>query len=102
SSLPVIAAINGDALSAGFELALACDVRLASVSASCGLPDTGEGRIPMAGGTQRLSRLAGRGLAAEMILTGRTLAASEALDAGILSAVCDPARLLETAERIGL
>jgi enoyl-CoA hydratase/carnithine racemase len=102
SPLPVIAAINGDALSAGFELALACDVRVAALTATFGLPDTGEGRIPMAGGTQRLARLAGRGCAVEMILTGRTLTASEALGVGILNSICEPTALLETARRLGL
>lgn len=100
--LPVIAALNGDALSAGLELALACDLRLAARTARVALPDVGEGRIPMAGGTQRLARLAGRGCAVEMILTGRALDAAEALHAGIVSAVLDPEDLLVEARRMGM
>jgi enoyl-CoA hydratase/carnithine racemase len=95
--LPVIAAIGGDALSVGFELALACDLRIAAEGARMALPDTAEGRIPMAGGTQRLARLAGRGLATDLILTGRTIGAHEALQAGIVSAVVEPSELLSGA-----
>jgi enoyl-CoA hydratase/carnithine racemase len=64
------------------------------------LPETGSGLIPMAGGTQRLPRLAGRGLAAEMILAGRSLSAEEALRAGIFSAVSEPENLMDSALRI--
>jgi enoyl-CoA hydratase/carnithine racemase len=100
SPLPVIAAINGDALSAGFELALACDFRLAVESANLGLPDIIDGRIPMAGGTQRLARIAGHPRATELILTGRIISAGEALSWGILNAVCGPEELLSAASRI--
>jgi enoyl-CoA hydratase len=97
--LPVIVAINGDAFSAGLEMALACDLRLAAGGARLALPDTGEGRIPMAGGTQRLARLAGRGLAVEMILTGRILDAVEALRTGIVSEIVEADELLPAAMR---
>jgi len=99
SPLPVIAAINGAAFSAGFELALACDLRLASISARFGFPEAAEGRLPMGGGTQRLARLAGRGAALEMILTAEPIDAAGALARGLVSAVVDPQGLLDAAER---
>jgi hypothetical protein len=74
---PVVCAIQGDALSAGLELALACDVRVAADDASLGLPETKFGRMPMGGGTQRLARLVGKGKALEMILTGESVDAQE-------------------------
>lgn len=99
SPLPVIAALNGDAFSAGLELALACDLRLASGSAQFGFPDLAEGRLPMGGGTQRLARLAGRGAALELILMGEPIDAAGALARGLVSAVVDSAGLLDAAER---
>jgi enoyl-CoA hydratase len=99
SPLPTIAAIDGDAFSAGFELALACDLRLASGGARFALPEVGEGRLPMGGGTQRLARLGGRGVALEMILTGETIDAAGALARGLVSAVVDADGLLDAAER---
>jgi len=101
SPLPVIAAINGDAFSAGLELALACDLRLATTEASLGLPDTSDGRIPMAGGTQRLARIAGRSRAIEMVLTGRIISAGEALTYEILNMSCEPGSLLDAAVQLG-
>jgi enoyl-CoA hydratase len=80
---PVIAAINGFAFGGGFELALACDIRLVAENALLGLPETGLGLIPGVGGTQRLSRMAGVGIAKDMILGGRTLNAQEAVQFGI-------------------
>lgn len=97
---PVIAALNGDAFSAGLELALACDLRLAAEGARFGLPETGQGLIPMAGGSQRLARLVGRGRALELIMTGEPIDAQEALRIGLLSAVTPPDRLLSEAEAL--
>ena len=94
---PVIAAVNGDAISAGLELALACDVRLAAEEARFACPETGHGVIPWAGGTQRLPRIVGRGKALEMILTGDAVDAQEALRIGLLSQVLPGERLLAEA-----
>ncbi len=84
---PVIAAINGDALGQGLELALSCDIRLASHQARFGFPWLASGLIPMDGGTQRLPRLIGRGKALELILTAGTISAEEALAVGLVSKV---------------
>ncbi|PYZ94086.1 enoyl-CoA hydratase [Salipaludibacillus keqinensis] len=81
---PVICAINGAAIGGGLELALACDLRIASENASFALSETGLGIIPGAGGTQRLPRLIGVHKAKEMIYTGRRLTATEALQEGLL------------------
>lgn len=99
-SRPVICAINGDALSGGLELALACDVRIAAEGARLGLPETAMGVIPMGGGGQRLARLVGRGKALEMILTADTIEAGEALQIGLVSAVAPRERLLAEAEAV--
>ncbi len=87
---PVVAAIQGVALGGGFELALACDLRVASASAVVGLPETSLAIIPGAGGTQRLPRLVGPGRAKEMILLARRYAAHEALSLGLLTALANP------------
>lgn len=79
---PVIAAINGDALGQGLELALSCDIRLASDKARFGLTQVAQGVIPMDGGTQRLPRIVGRGKALELLLTAETINAEEALEIG--------------------
>jgi enoyl-CoA hydratase/carnithine racemase len=84
---PVIAAINGDALGEGLELALACDVRIASQNAHFGLPEVASGLIPSDGGTQRLPRIIGRGKALEMILTAEIIDATEALEIGLVTKV---------------
>jgi enoyl-CoA hydratase len=84
---PVIAAINGDALGQGLELALGCDIRLASDKASFGFPQLTKGIIPNDGGTQRLARLVGRGKALELILTAETITAAEALEIGLVNKV---------------
>jgi enoyl-CoA hydratase/carnithine racemase len=87
---PVVAALNGVAFGGGFELALACDLRVAVPTATVGLPETSLAIIPGAGGTQRLSRLIGPGRAKELILLARRLSASEALAQGLLTAVAEP------------
>jgi len=84
---PVIAAINGAALGGGTELALACDVRIASEQAILGLTETSLGIIPGAGGTQRLPRLIGMGRAKELIFTARKITAQEALKIGLVEFV---------------
>ncbi len=99
-SKPVIAAVNGYALGAGCELALACHLRIASENAQLGLPEVGLGTIPGYGGTQRLARLVGLGRATELIVTGRRMRADEALAVGLVSRVVPVASLLETAESI--
>ena len=97
---PVVCAVQGDTLSAGLELALACDIRLAAEDAHLGLPETKLGRVPMGGGTQRLARLVGRGKALEMILTGEPVDAREALRIGLASAVTATDKLAAEAEAI--
>jgi enoyl-CoA hydratase len=97
SPVPVIAAINGFCLGGGCELALACDVRVASSAARIGLPEVTLGIIPGWGGTQRLTRLVGPGLASEMILSGRPVPADVALRHGLVTRVLEPAELLDDA-----
>ena len=92
---PVIAAVNGIALGGGAELALACDIRIASATAALGLTETRLAIIPGAGGTQRLPRLIGRGKAKELIFTGRRVEAQEALQIGLVNKVCPPETLLD-------
>jgi len=82
---PVVAAVNGLALGGGFELALACDLRVAAPEAVLGLPETSLGVIPGAGGTQRLPRLVGYARALELILLARRLTGEEALAAGLVN-----------------
>lgn len=95
--IPVIAAINGIALGGGTELALACDIRVASSKAVMGLTEVTLGIIPGAGGTQRLARLLGKGKAKELIFTGRRLKAEEALSMGLVNSVFQPEALLDGA-----
>ena len=84
---PVIAAINGDAFGQGLELALACDIRIATTKVHFGFPNVAQGIIPMDGGTQRLARIIGRGKALELILLSQTISAEEALKIGLVSKV---------------
>ena len=93
-SKPVIAAVNGVALGGGTELALASDLRIASLNATLGLTETRLAIIPGGGGTQRLPRLIGRGKAKELIFTGRRVDAQEALQIGLVNNICEPADLL--------
>jgi enoyl-CoA hydratase len=107
---PTIAAINGFALGGGCELALACDIRYASSRAKLGQPEVNLGIIPGWGGTQRLARAVGLGIAKELIFTGRVIDADEALRIGLVNAVHDPvldqaretAQLLASKSRIAL
>lgn len=94
---PVIAVINGYALGGGCELALACDLRIASNQARIGLPEVGLGIIPGFGGTQRLAAAIGPARAREMIFTGRILNAEEALAMGLVSQVTEPEALMTAA-----
>jgi enoyl-CoA hydratase len=87
---PTLAAVNGFALGGGCELALACDVRYASSNAKLGQPEVNLGIIPGWGGTQRLARVCGLGVAKELIFTGRVVDAEEALRIGLVNAVHDP------------
>jgi enoyl-CoA hydratase len=92
---PTIAAINGFALGGGCELALACDLRYAARSAKFGQPEINLGIIPGWGGTQRLARVCGLGVAKELILTGRLVDAEEAKRRGLVNAVYDDGELRE-------
>jgi enoyl-CoA hydratase len=102
--VPTIAAINGAAFGGGLELALACDIRIASSSATLGLTETTLAIIPGGGGTQRLPRLIGAGRAKDLIFTGRRINAAEALQYGIVEEVVAPeelrARAIQVAGRI--
>ena len=94
---PVIAAINGYALGGGCELALACDIRLASANAKLGQPEVNLGIIPGFGGTQRLPRIVGRGKATQLILTGEMITAQEAYRIGLVDEVYPPEELMPKA-----
>jgi enoyl-CoA hydratase len=97
---PTIAAINGFALGGGCEVALACTLRIASRNAKLGQPEVKLGIIPGYGGSQRLPRLCGKGVAHELILTGEMITADEALRVGLVNRVVEPGELLATAEAI--
>jgi len=96
-SVPVIAAVNGWALGAGFELALACDFIYAARGAKIGLPEVGLGVIPGMGGTQRLARRIGAARARELIYSAAVVDGDEALRLGLVNAVTEPAELLARA-----
>ncbi|MDF2681771.1 MAG: enoyl-CoA hydratase [Brevibacillus sp.] len=94
---PTIAAINGFALGGGLELALACDIRIAALNAKLGLPELNLGIMPGAGGTQRLSRIIGKGRAMELILTGEIITAERAEQIGLISRAVPQEELLPVA-----
>ncbi|MBQ1736251.1 MAG: enoyl-CoA hydratase/isomerase family protein, partial [Lachnospiraceae bacterium] len=95
--IPVIAAINGFALGGGCEISMSCDIRLASDNAVFGQPEVGLGITPGFGGTQRLARLVGMGMAKQMIYTARNIKADEALRIGLVNAVYPQAELMDNA-----
>lgn len=97
---PVIAAINGFALGGGCELSMACDLRIASTRAKLGLPETGLGIMPGYGGTQRLARLVGKGIAKEMIFTGEMISAQRAYEIGLVNRVAEPEELMNEAKKL--
>ena len=92
---PTIAAVNGFALGGGCELALACDLRYASSRAKLGQPEVSIGIVPGWGGTQRLARVVGLGVAKDLILSGRTVDAQEALRIGLVNGVFEPEELMD-------
>jgi enoyl-CoA hydratase len=100
SPRPVIAAINGFCLGGGMELALACDIRIASTSSRFGQPEVNLGIIPGGGGTQRLPRIVGLGAALRLVLTGDLIDATEALRIGLVEEVVDAQQLLPRAVAI--
>jgi len=99
---PTICAINGDAISAGLEMALACDIRLACPEARFALPEVSLGLIPLAGGTQRLARIVGRAYALALVLSARPIDAQEAWRIGLVNQVVPRGQLLATARELAL
>jgi enoyl-CoA hydratase len=97
---PSICAINGFALGGGCELALCCTIRIASKTAKLGQPEVKLGIIPGYGGSQRLARLCGKGVAHELCLTGEMITAEEALRIGLVNHIYEPAELLPAAEAL--
>jgi enoyl-CoA hydratase len=97
---PVIAAINGLALGGGLELALACDIRIAAENARMGTPEVKLGIVPGTGGTQRLPRLIGKGMAMEILITGEPVDAQEAFRIGLVNKVVPAGRALSAAEEM--
>ena len=98
---PTIAAINGYALGGGCELALACDIRIASENAKFGQPELGLGIIPGAGATQRLPRIVGLGWAKHLVLTGDVIDARQALEIGLVTAITPPRPAADPGTRDG-
>ena len=98
--IPVIAAVNGYALGGGCELSMACDIRIASDTAVFGQPETGLGITPGFGGTQRLARLIGPGMAKQLIYSARNIKADEALRIGLVNAVYPAEDLMAAAEKL--
>lgn len=95
--MPVIAAINGNAIGFGLEIALACDIRIASAASHFGLDQIKTGLMPCDGGTQRLPAIVGKGRALELILTGKIIDAKEAHFIGLVSEIIKPEQLVQTA-----
>lgn len=99
-SKPVIAAVNGFALGGGCEISMACDIRIASANAKFSQPEVGLGIMPGFGGTQRLARLVGMGMAKEMIYTTRMIDSKEAYRIGLVNKVVEQVQLLEEATKL--
>jgi enoyl-CoA hydratase len=99
---PLIAALHGYVLGSGLEIALYCDLRIASEDVVFGLPEVGLGILPAAGGTQTLPRLLGLAASLDMLLTGRRLKGPEALDSGLVTRLVPRDTLLQTAEEVAL
>ena len=99
-SKPVIAAVNGFALGGGCEISMSCDIRICSDNAVFGQPEVGLGITPGFGGTQRLARLVGPGMAKQMIYTARNIKADEALRIGLVNAVYPQAELMDAAKKM--
>ena len=97
---PVIAAVNGYALGGGNEIAMACDIRIASTKAIFGQPEVNLGIMPCFGGTQRLTRLVGAGIAKELMFTARQVGAEEAYRIGLVNKVVEPGELLDAAKEM--
>jgi enoyl-CoA hydratase len=97
---PVITAINGDAVGDGLEIALSSDIRIASDKARFAMPQIASGCLPTDGGTQRLPRIIGRGKAMEMLLTGASLSATEALEIELVSKCVPPLKLKEETQKL--
>ncbi|MBO8168126.1 MAG: enoyl-CoA hydratase/isomerase family protein [Thermoanaerobacteraceae bacterium] len=97
---PTIAAVNGYALGGGLELAMACDMRVASKKAKFGQPEVGLGVIPGFGGTQRLPRLIGKAFASEMLYTGGMYDAEQAYQMGLVNRVVEPEELMDSVEEL--
>lgn len=100
--IPVIAAVNGFALGGGCELAMCCDIRLCSDRAVFGQPEVGLGITPGFGGTQRLPRLVGTGIAKQLLYTAQNIKAQEALRIGLVNAVYSPEDLMPQAEKLAM
>ena len=98
--IPVIAAVNGFALGGGCEISMSCDIRICSENAVFGQPEVGLGITPGFGGTQRLARLVGPGMAKQMIYTARNIKADEALRIGLVNAVYPQEELMAQAEKM--
>jgi enoyl-CoA hydratase/carnithine racemase len=98
---PLVAALHGFVLGSGIEIALCCDIRIASEDARFGLPEVGLGIIPAAGGTQTLPRIIGRARALEMLLTNHWVNGEEAYNIGLVNKVVPRNKLIETAEEMG-
>jgi enoyl-CoA hydratase len=98
--IPVIAAVNGFALGGGCEIAMSCDIRICSDNAVFGQPEVGLGITPGFGGTQRLARLVGAGMAKQMIYTARNIKADEALRIGLVNAIYPAEELMAQAEKL--
>lgn len=98
--IPVIAAVNGFALGGGNELAMSCDIRIASEKALFGQPEVGLGITPGFGGTQRLGRIVGIGIAKELVYSATNIKADKALEIGLVNAVYEPDELMPAAKKL--